>query len=423
MLHNSNKTIAVALSGGVDSAVAAKILKNEGHELVGFFLKLWNDPKCQVKGENRCCDYEALEDARSVAKNLDIPFYVIDAREEFKAEVVDYFIDEYKHIRTPNPCVICNEKIKFDLLLKKAIAIGCDYLATGHYARIASENSKIQDTRYKQITNSKSKKSNQLMPNTYRLFTGADQTKDQSYNLYRLDQEQLSRIIFPLGEKTKAEVRELASKWDLPVKEKEESQEICFFGDSDYREFLKRYLPTEYFLPGDIVDSEGNIIGRHHGLVNYTIGQRKNINQTQKLKAKTQNVIARREATKQSLEKIPLYVVGFNIEKNQLIVGEDSETYKKEMMVGHLHWIMPKVSHPGLDLGSISVKIRSQARAVSCTIQNPKPKTQNVIANEAKQSFDNLTIVFDSPQRAVTPGQSAVFYNGDEVIGGGIIGN
>ncbi len=369
--------IAVAMSGGVDSSVAAKILKNEGHDLVGLFLKLWSDSSssCSTRKENRCCDYEALEDARIVAAKLKISFYVIDAKVEFKKEVVDYFLQEYKNLRTPNPCIVCNETIKFDLLLKKVLSIGCEKLATGHYARI--EDGK--------------------------LFKGVDETKDQSYMLYRLKQNQLSKVMFPIGEMKKKNVRDLATLWDLPVKEKPESQEICFFADKDHRAFLRRYLDAGYFKSGDIVDSEGNIIGQHDGLLNYTIGQRRLIDQL------------RASSFKLQADKQPLYVIGFDKEKNQLIVGNDEEVYKKEMIVSNLNWIDKK-----LDLKSkkLKVKIRYHHPEVECEtieqLSNPS-RPGKAEANEA------IRVVFVEKQRAITPGQSAVFYLGDEVLSGGII--
>ncbi len=324
MNRNSKLKIAVALSGGVDSAVAAKILKDEGHEVIGLFLKLWSDPLCKINGENRCCDYQALEDARSVAAMLDMPFYVINAEKEFKKEVVDYFISEYKALRTPNPCVVCNEKIKFDLLLRKAMAVGCDYLATGHYARIIYDNSGMSKSEFL-ISNEISDDNKKLQATNYKLKAGVDETKDQSYMLYRLNQRQLSKIIFPLGEMVKKDVRELAKKWNIPLKEKAESQEICFFGDNDYREFLRRYLPAEYFKAGEIVDTDGNIIGRHEGLVNYTMGQRRRVAQETRYK---------KQDTK------PMYVIGFDAKNNRLIVGENKETYRKEMEVSNINWIV-----------------------------------------------------------------------------------
>jgi tRNA-specific 2-thiouridylase len=348
--------LAVAMSGGVDSSVVAKILKDEGHDLVGFFLKLWSDPTsgASCRKENRCCDYEALEDVRMVAAKLNIPFYVIDAKKEFKQEVVDYFLDEYQNLRTPNPCIVCNETIKFDLLLKKALSIGCEKLATGHYARVEGG----------------------------KLLKGIDETKDQSYMLYRLNRDQISKVLFPIGEMKKKEVRELAVKLDLPVKEKPESQEICFFADKDYRQFLKRYLDKKFFASGDIVDKNGKIIGRHDGLLNYTIGQRRLIDQQIS-----------------DGEKEPLYVIGFNKGKNQLIVGKDEKVYKKEMVVGNLNWLSDSTEE-------LSVKIRYRHPDFPCKIE---------------KSGDKIKVLFEKPQRAVTPSQSAVFYVGYEVIGGGVI--
>lgn len=369
--------LAVAMSGGVDSSVVAKMLVDEGHQVVGLFLKLWQDPK-SVAGsgchkENRCCNYEALEDARKVANQLKIPFYVINAEKAFKETVVDDFLDEYKSLRTPNPCIVCNDKIKFDLLLKKTLDIGCDRLATGHYARINEKEG------------------------MYQLFTGVDETKDQSYMLYRLGQDQLSKILFPLGEMTKKEVRKLASDWDLPVKEKEESQEICFVND-DYRSFLRRYLPNA-FIPGEIVDIKGKIVGRHQGLINYTVGQRKGISQVESQKSKVHKV--------NNQDSTPLYVIGFNKDKNQLLVGEDQATYKNEMLVSDLHWILPNTLNL-LPATKLSVKIRYRHPAVAIL------RISNLKSGEFK-------VLFQAPQRAITPGQSAVFYLNDQVVGGGII--
>jgi tRNA-specific 2-thiouridylase len=392
--NNETMKVAVAMSGGVDSSVVAKMMVDAGHDVIGLFLKLWSDPTCKVSRQNRCCDYEALEDARAVAKRLNIPFYVINAKAEFKKEIVDEFLNEYKKLRTPNPCVRCNEFIKFDLLLKKAHEIGSEKLATGHYARI-NNRAEIKNN------NDKEKIIN------YSLYVALDKSKDQSYMLYRLKQKQLSKVLFPLGDYQKADVRKLAVKWNLPVKEKPESQEICFFGDKDYRSFLQRYLPARYFKPGDIVDQSGNVLGRHEGLVNYTIGQRKGVDQTHT------ELVHRRGTEKLKGEeyKQPLYVTGFDVRKNQLIVGEDKDVYSKEMVVSDINWIDPKALKT-YDL-RLRTKIRYRHEAVDCKIEHSKTTRQ--------QNGGIVKVVFDNPQRAVTPGQSAVFYLGDDVIGGGII--
>jgi tRNA-specific 2-thiouridylase len=482
--------IAVGMSGGVDSSVVAKMLVDEGHEVVGLFLKLWTDPTSpeglrgtsptlqngpgtgpSCKTDNRCCNYEALEDARKVANQLGIPFYVINASEAFKKAVVDNFLEEYKALRTPNPCVVCNDKIKFDLLLQKALSIGCEKLATGHYARIVKDNSgssKVQGSMFNKIPNSKF----QIQNSSFKLLAGVDETKDQSYMLYRLGQHQLSKILFPLGEMTKKEVRAKAVKWDLPVKEKPESQEICFVSD-DYRSFLKRYLP-ETFVSGDIVDQSGKVVGKHEGLINYTVGQRKGIEQIQQCVIPEQSGIQDNKGipplddsvgmTKQNEDRKPLYVVGFEKEKNQLIVGEDQATYQSEMVVSDLHWINSRC-RPEHSEGSpanagpifmgdssvspqndIKVKIRYRHPAVECTVQknmpvipaeagiqwslDPQPSEGGSTSGRrfglrpsarAERGDDNIKVLFKKPQRAITPGQSAVFYLGEQVLGGGLI--
>lgn len=374
-----NKKVAVAMSGGVDSSVAAMLLKKQGYEVVGFMMKLWYNPSCKVDGrENACCDEKSVNDARQVADKLGIPFYLVDAREEFKNEVVDYFIEEYKALRTPNPCVKCNQKIKFGWLLDFAKKAGCDYLATGHYARIASNSgiSKLESRNSKH----------------HHLLKGTDEKKDQSYFLYNLTQDQLAHIIFPVGEYKKGEIRKMAKETDLPVHEKVESQEICFIQENNYREFLKRHISEDYFKEGEIVDSSGYLIGHHQGLINYTIGQRKGVSQEYRV-------------MNQGEEKKPLYVIGFDLEKNQLIVGEENELYKSETRLIKVHFIQnqePEIK----DEEKIEVKIRYR-----------HPQIGAKLINKAS----NCLIKFDIPQRAVTPGQSAVFYKGDEVIGGGII--
>ncbi len=371
---STGKKVAIAMSGGVDSSVAAMLLKKQGYDVVGFTMKLWYDETCQVDGrENACCDEKSVADARKVADTLGIPFYLVDARKVFKKEVVDYFIEEFKAMRTPNPCVKCNEKIKFGWLLDFAQKAGCEYLATGHYARITSE-SKVESPKSKGC-------------GAYHLLKAVDEKKDQSYFLYNLNQNQLTRVIFPLGDLTKDEVRKMAKEANLPVHEKVESQEICFVQENDYRKFLERHIPKEYFKEGQIVDSKGYVVGKHKGLVNYTIGQRKGVDQAISISGK---------------EKAPAYVVGYDVKRNRLIVGDDSEVYANEMTIKS-----NTLDTKNLERKDLSVKIRYKSKAVECKV--------------SKLPNKKYLVQFNEPQRAITPGQSAVFYDGDEVTGGGII--
>ncbi|MEI6498620.1 MAG: tRNA 2-thiouridine(34) synthase MnmA [bacterium] len=397
-----SKKVAIGLSGGVDSSVSAKILKDAGHEVVGLFMKLWFDPTCSVNRENACCDDKALLDARAVADQLGIRLYVVDVRGEFKSEIVDYFVDTYGKLETPNPCVLCNKKIKFGWMLDFAKKIGCDYVATGHYARI-KDSSQLSIINYqlsinKQLENDQLNDNWKLENDNYHLLRGVDDTKDQSYFLHQLDQAQLSRILLPVGDMTKVEVRALAKAWVLPVFEKVESQEICFV-DDDYRVFLKKYLPASYFESGDIIDQGGQRVGVHEGLVNYTIGQRRGVNQSI---SNSKNSLDN-EAHK---DKKPLYVTGFDCGKNQLIVGEETALYKNEMIVDHLNLIILETDIEKLI--NLTVKIRYRAKSVICHISKSAISGQYIVR-------------FDEPVRSITPGQSAVFYLGDEVIGGGII--
>jgi tRNA-specific 2-thiouridylase len=360
--------VALGMSGGVDSSVAALLLKEQGFDVVGLFMKLWNDPTCSTSRENSCCDEKAQMDAKMVADKLGIPFYVVDARDYFKQEVTDYYLDEYKHFRTPNPCAICNKKIKFGWMLDFAKKIGCDNVATGHYCQIEKDSDGVLC-----------------------LKKGADEKKDQTYFLYQLDQDQLKQIIFPVGALTKDKVREIAKKAELPVFEKAESQEVCFIHDKSYTEFLKRYLPAEYFKSGRIVDCDGYTVGKHKGLVNYTVGQRKGIDQTGIF----------------DNGKDPIYVTGFNKEKNELVVGKNANTFKSQMTLDNLTWINPKSASDDLKSADLTVKIRYRAPAVACEV--------------VETSKDQITFAFAEPQRAVTPGQCAVFYIHDQVLGGGTI--
>jgi len=361
------------MSGGVDSSVAAALLKGAGCEVIGVFMKFWAPPSgatrinadsnADLRGfENRCCSPEAEIRARKVAKILKIPFYVFNFEKEFKKRIVDYFLEEYKKGITPNPCVVCNKEIKFGLLLEKALALNADFVATGHYARLGRE-----------IPNSKSQ-----IPNI-KLLKGKDKEKDQSYFLWMLNQNQLKRILFPVGDYTRNEVEKLAKKFKLPVLKARKSVEICFV-QTTINNFLKKHLKSK---PGVIITANDKKVGEHQGLPFYTIGQRKGI----------------------KLPQGPYYVLDKDFKKNLLIVTKnEKDLLKKELICKNVNWISGRV--PKLPQ-KVKVKIRYRhelARAAIYKILNTKYK-----------------ILFSSPQRAITPGQSVVFYKGQEVLGGGII--
>jgi tRNA-specific 2-thiouridylase len=357
--------VVVGMSGGVDSSVAAAKLVRDGFDVLGMHLKLWSET-----GENRCCSLADEEDARLVAAKLGVPFYVYDLSKEFKKIVVDYFLDEYKNGRTPNPCMLCNREIRFGLMLKKAKELGADFLATGHYARIISNDG-------------------------FQLLRGKDKNKDQSYMLAFVRPEDLKYAMFPLGDFTKADVRRMAKKWGIKTAEKRDSQEVCFAANN-YRDFLLRRIAKD-IKAGDIIDLRGHIIGRHLGLPMYTIGQRRGIEVGKHL---TENG---RLFGKPKMEMQPFYVVGMDVKKNRLIVGREKDLYKKEMVVEKVNWILNSPKFPF----SCKVQIRYKHEAVSCKVEAVFPQC--------------LKVLFAKPQRAVTPGQSAVFYRGNEVLGGGII--
>ena len=339
------RKVAVAMSGGVDSSLTAAILLNRGFEVVGVTMQLDD-----VSAE--------FQDAKAVASQLGIVHYVADFRKIFRAEIENYFVAEYLRGRTPNPCVRCNKKIKFGKLFDFAKYIGADYLATGHYARIVFE-----DDRYK-------------------LKKGVDLKKDQSYVLYNLTAENLSRIIFPLGDMSKTETRTVAESLKLSVAHKRDSQEICFVPNNDYKDFISRRADNSNALKaGDIVDTSGKVLGRHNGVANYTIGQRKGL-----------GIAA----------ESPLYVVRIDVDKRQVIVGKSDELFSDELTVENVHWIYPPEKFPV----KLQAKIRYGFRVADCTVEN---------------FGDNLHVKFNEPQRAITAGQSIVFYDGDEVLGGGVI--
>ncbi|CUS99721.1 tRNA 2-thiouridine(34) synthase MnmA [Candidatus Chrysopegis kryptomonas] len=362
MRNPKDITVVVAMSGGVDSSVAAAILKEQGYNLIGITIKTYNYEDIGVQNEHSCCSLEGINDARMVATKLGFPHYVVDLTKEFHREVIDYFIKDYLAGRTPNPCVICNRKIKWEALIKKALSLGADYIATGHYARIKFDETKGR----------------------YILMRGVDSSKDQSYALWGLTQESLSRTIFPLGELTKQEVRELARKYGLKIANKPESFEICFVPDNDYTKFLEKNVDglAEKVKGGDIV-MDGKVIGKHRGYPFYTIGQRKGLGVAL---------------------GYPVYVIGIDPVANVVEVGTEDKLYHNALIAGNVNLISVDKIEDGM---KVLAKIRYSDEGTLAMLKN--------------YGDDKILVEFEKPKRAITPGQSVVFYDGDVVVGGGII--
>ncbi len=351
-------TVAVGLSGGVDSSVAAAVLKEQGYRVIGLMLRLWNEPGAE--SANRCCTPDAMALARRVAAKLGIPFYALDAQESFRQTVVQAFLDGHLRGVTPNPCIFCNRQIRWGFMLEHAQALGADFLATGHYARVqpvAEDEGKVQ------------------------LLRGLDEQKDQSYVLSALTQEQLAHSLFPLGAMRKPEVRARAADLGLPTAARPDSQDLCFLGETDQSQFLQRYAPSS-LTPGDILNPAGQVIGRHTGLADYTIGQRKGLG------------IA---------SAVPLYVIGKELAQNTLVVGPLEALGRAELTANQLNWIGQPPREP----------IRVQAK----------------IRYKASPAWANLTVLadgrahltFDQPLRDITAGQRVVFYEDEVCLGGGTI--
>ncbi len=356
MTTDKKNKIVVAMSGGVDSSVAAFLLTQQQYDVTGVMLRLWTEPEKEC--ENACCTPESVNVARQVSAILGIPFYVIDIKELFRQEIVDDFVNGYRNGITPNPCVRCNQLIRWGFLQNEAKNLGASFLATGHYARLHTSPD-----------------------GAIRLLKGIDNSKDQSYVLSGLTPDQLSTTLLPIGELHKSEVREIARKNNLPTAEKEDSQDLCFLAGDDYRQFLRRYAP-DISNPGPILDTRGQLLGEHTGLPDYTIGQRKGLGAIQQ----------------------PYYVIRKDVEKNAIIVGKLEELGADTCVISKMNWLL---DHSGEIPSSVEIKIRYKSPPVKADIFLQKDGT--VLVNFSKKLRD------------ITPGQQAVFYQDDICLGGGLI--
>ena len=354
------KKVVVGMSGGVDSSVAAWLLKEQGFDVIGVTMQIWQDEERVIQEENGgCCGLSAVDDARRVAARLEIPYYVMNFKKEFKEYVIDYFVEEYMRGRTPNPCIACNRYVKWESLLKRSMDIGADYIATGHYARI------------EQLTNGR-----------YALKVSATGAKDQTYALYNLTQEQLRHTLMPVGMYEKEEIRRIAKELGLQVADKPDSQDICFVPDGDYASYIEKEAGKN-ILPGNFVTSDGTVVGRHRGIVHYTVGQRKGLGL--------------------SLGH-PVFVLEIRPETNEVVVGTAEESLSRYVRADRVNFMSVE------DLTEkkrVWGKIRYNHKGAWCTVE--------------KTGADEILCIFEEPQRAITPGQAVVLYDGDYVLGGGTI--